>query len=186
MGAFVAAVLVPAGASAKVTIKDNGWKSKNAVVKLEAKVEKVKQRSNTNANTTVFVDSNTGWNEANHNTGGDTNTETGVSRVTTTVEVTGGTNENTGGEGCCCGEGDENLVIKDNGAFSHNGIFVGTFCADVVKQSNSTSSNTFVGVHSNTGGNEANGNTNGTTTTTTGNSTVTTTVTVTGGDNINN
>lgn len=186
-GAMFAAVLAPASALAKTTIKDNGFGSKNHVVKVGATIAGVAQGNNTVAGTNVSSKAKTGKNKVNWNTGGGTSTVTaGASRVETTVEVEGGKNENTAStEGCCCGSEDANAVIKDNGAFSHNGIFIGSLCVDVVLQGNSTVAMTTVNTSANTGGNEAKGNTGGNSSVTTGNATNTTTVTVTGGDNVN-
>jgi hypothetical protein len=75
------------------------------------------------------------------------------------------------------------VIIKGNGAGSHN--FVGGFSLKKmkVKQHNVTVANTAVVSAANTGGNKTNGNTGGTTTSNTGNATSKVTVTVTGGDN---
>ena len=95
---------------------------------------------------------------------------------------------NTGGnsavvEGCCCGSEGGNVVIKDNGAKSHNHVFVGDECVTMAEQSNETLVVNGVLVGQNTGLNTASHNTGGSVDVSSGNANADVTNTTTTGTN---
>lgn len=186
-GAMLMTMAAPASfAASNITIKGNGFWSKNHVFSFSSSKKVVRQRNNTNVNTTVVSKSNTGGNKSSFNTGGSNSITTGNTTTNTTVNVAAGSNYNSG-EGCCCdGEGETTVTIQGNGALSHNGALVAESCKDIVNQSNKTVVNTTIVSSSNTGGNSSNFNTGGEgNTTDTGNTSTTAGVTVIGSANTN-
>jgi hypothetical protein len=187
-GALFASVVLPAGAFAatEITIDNNGPFSHNGAAVVKISKSKVKQKNVTVVGTSVTSVQNTGKNKTSFNVGGTQSITTGNNTTTTTVSVNGGSNENTGENCCCDGENGETTIdIKDNGAFSHNGVLVLDVCKHKVKQTNVTVVETNVTSVQNTGGNSSSFNVGGDNTIDTGNNTTTTTVTVTGSTNTN-
>src|SRR3990172_10175842 len=129
-GAALLAYALMAGSAlaADLEIKDNGVGSHNLIVVQESSECTVVQGTETNVLAAVSASASTGGNSASFNTGGNTTITSGNATATATMTVTGGSNTAT--NPCCCDQdpcpavegGGGNVVISDNGAFSHNWV----------------------------------------------------------------
>lgn len=143
-----------------VKIAGNGAYSENeAEVKTDNKVN-VDQDNTAKINNKVYVDQNTGYNDANKNTGGDVAVETGDASAT--VSVSNEANSNwaavTAGPN---GGGVMSVEISGNGANSENEAEVSLSTNKNIDQNNYANIGNLIGVESNTGNNDANKNTGG-------------------------
>jgi hypothetical protein len=183
--AFSGVIAPAAFADTTVNISHNSSFSHNGVVVKNIKKTIVGQSNNSKVITGVGAVSNTGGNKASFNNGGNTSITTG--NVTNNITVSVGGSSNVANlPDCGCGAADTNVTIDNNGAFSHNHVFVKNKDVTVVGQSNNSFVATGVYVNSNTGNNSASFNNGGTTGITTGNTDTTVNVEVTGGVNVLN
>lgn len=160
---ILAASFAPSALAANVKIKDNGAKSHNTVVASTKKVTSVSQYNGTAVVNLVGVGQNTGGNKANANTGkkSTVTVSSGNAKATVTNTTTTGGNSATV-NGCCCGAEGGDVVIKDNGALSHNHAYVSDKCITKAEQASETLVVNGVLVGQNTGHNSASYNTGGT------------------------
>lgn len=160
---ILASSFAPAAMAANIKIKHNGAKSVNAVAALKSKVTSVSQYNSTAVVNLVGGIQNTGGNKANGNTGkkSEVIVASGNARANVTNETKTGGNRATV-NGCCCDEGGDTIVIKNNGAFSKNAAYVSEECTTVVEQGGETLVVNGVLVGQNTGLNSASWNTGGT------------------------
>jgi len=138
-----------------VSVVDNGAFSKNHAYVSDSTYVSVHQSNSTNVQTGVHQSANTGGNSQKFNTGdGGAYIDTGNAKNNVSVRVQGGTNTVDLPEECLC-EGDGATVkIKDNGAFSHNGVKVSNKTSLKIGQHSYTNVGTYVGQKSNTGDNK--------------------------------
>lgn len=150
-----------------VEVSSNGADSKNtADVGLKSSTE-VYQTNNADVTNKINTDSNTGYNKANDNTGGDTSINTGD--VTTSVTVSTAANANSATVGGGGKGGTLSAIIHGNGADSTNKIDLDFANTALLVQDNNADVNNKVEVDSNTGHNRAEDNTGGDVTVDTGN-----------------
>ena len=188
-GAALLAYALMAGSAlaADLEIKDNGVGSHNLIVVQESSECTVVQGTETNVLAAVSASASTGGNSASFNTGGNTTITSGNATATATMTVTGGSNTAT--DPCCCDKNPcdgalaPNVVISDNGAFSHNKVKLTNSSNSTVVQGASTNVGAYVGAKAKTGKNKAWFNTGGTTNITSGSATSGSSLTVSGGSN---
>jgi hypothetical protein len=172
-GALLFNTVMPVVAGTTIEISGNGSDSTN---KAEVDVEQttvVSQSNEANIKNTVNASANSGYNDANRNTGGNVSVDTGD--ATTKVDVANTVNSNQAEVQCC--EGDVDVLISGNGDNSYNKVDLdvnhsrhdesGTF----VEQENEANIKNEVDADSNTGKNDANRNTGGDVEITTGSAT---------------
>jgi len=162
----------------EVKISGNGYNSDNTVnVKADDDDNKVEINQNNSAyfdNNIKYLDAKTGNNDANKNTGGNVEIDTGDASVT--VAVSNWANANSARVGNNDGGGALSLWILDNGADSDNDITVELENEVKVDQDNKADFYNKVDADANTGDNDANKNTGGDVEITTGDATVDVTV----------
>lgn len=142
-----------------VTIEGNGSdSSSHAGLHRESGVE-VYQDNNADIDNDVDVKLNSGFNEADDNTGGDVVIATGD--VDAKVKVHNAANSNSAMVAGSGDGGDVDLVISGNGSGSENGIELGLGRYTLLAQANVTDIDNDVDVKGNSGGNEADDNTGG-------------------------
>lgn len=122
------------GGSLSVEVAGNGADSDNDVAVELASQKIISQNNNANISNDVEIDADTGDNEAEDNTGGDVEIDTGD--ATAKVEVSNMANFNAADlEGCGC-VGDLDIKVKGNGAESDNEVGVLLGSVQVVSQDN--------------------------------------------------
>ena len=186
---FAYALMAGSAMATDIEIKDNGAFSHNGVVVESSETCTVVQGSETNVLAAVSASASTGGNSASFNTGGDTTITSGNATATATMTVTGGSNTAT--NPCCCDQdpcpavegGGGNVVVSDNGAFSHNWVKKTSVKSSTVVQGASTNVGAYVGAKAKTGKNKAWFNTGGTTNVTSGSASSSSSLNVTGGSN---
>src|SRR3990172_4110184 len=115
--AMLVSVASPAYAGTTILITGNGVESENEA---EVKVENtttVVQSNNAKVENKVDANANSGYNDANRNTGGDVVVDTGDAK--SDVAVSNSLNSNSASVACCAA-GDTKVVIADNGDKSEN------------------------------------------------------------------
>lgn len=183
MAVVFASTLVPvAFADTMVDVSGNGANSTNNVTVSNTDKMSVKQTNNSTIVTDVNASSNSGGNNANYNTGGDTSIMTGDASTKVKVSVGGSTNSAVLRD-CTCKTPDNTVNVMDNGADSTNTVDVTNKNKLTVKQKNYSYIVTGVNAKSKTGKNDANSNTGGSTGISTGNATTNVKVKVTGSSN---
>lgn len=147
------AILAPAAAfaSINVNVDDNGAFSKNGVAVISASKSVVKQTNNSKITNVISSVSNTGGNSIKYGVGGANSITTGGTTTLATIEVEGSSNTKT--SDCGCPEGDIDVDVTNNGAFSTNGVLVVDLNKNVVKQSNRSRIANVISSVSNTGNN---------------------------------
>jgi len=184
--ALLASTFAPAAMGATVKIKGNGAFSHNGVHLTNRSSSRIRQVNKTAVVNLVGVFQNTGKNDANFNTGGDVDVNSGDATATVRNTTTTGGNSATTPD-CGCPTPDDTLTISRNGAFSHNWIGVSNTSSSSTTQVNETLVVNGVVVGQNTGGNDANFNTGGgTVDVDSGNASATVTNTTTTGGNVLN
>jgi hypothetical protein len=152
--------LFPAFAD-QVDVVGNGAFSDTSVRLSNSNQTRVSQTNDTNISNNVRVNSNTGNNRANFNTGGDVLIRTGDVDTQVAIRNTAGSNfANLGGwdESCGCNRNTD-VRIVGNGAFSNNSVRSSNENSKYVDQRNTTHFNNNVSEHSNTGYNQESANT---------------------------
>ncbi|HVZ59126.1 MAG TPA: hypothetical protein VG935_05225 [Patescibacteria group bacterium] len=154
-------------ASTSITLSTNGADSNNTANITHSSNTTVVQNNTANITNNVDVNSSTGGNDADKNTGGTVKVDTG--NATTNVTVSNSANQNAANvQGCGCGDGDTNVTIDKNGAESSNSVDLNSNNTVGVFQNNTANVGNNVNVHANTGDNDAYKNTGGGVSVTTG------------------
>lgn len=156
-GALLLNLATPAFAST-ITISGNGSDSVNTAATTTVNTNTVVQTNTANVSNTVNADADTGFNDANGNTGGDVTVASGDAN--TDVEVKNMLNANSANIGCC-DAGDTDVTISGNGSGSENTAAVTKVNTNTLFQTNAAEVNNDVDVDANTGFNDANDNTGG-------------------------
>jgi len=160
-GALLFNTILPVVAGTTIEISGNGSDSYN---KAEVDVEQttvVEQSNEANIQNTVNASANSGYNDANRNTGGEVSVDTGD--ATTSVGVTNVVNKNEAEVECC--QGDVDVLISGNGDNSTNKVDLDVNHSRrddpgvYVYQDNEAKIDNDVDADSNTGKNDANRNT---------------------------
>ena len=157
-GALLLNVATPALAGTTLEISGNGSDSDNTVDVSTSNNTAVVQNNEAHVNNNIKVESNTGENTADDNTGGDVEIETGD--ADTEVNVSNSLNSNQASVDCC-NEGDTEVKISGNGSDSDNEIDLNLDNSTVVTQENDAKIGNEVDVDSDTGDNSADDNTGG-------------------------
>lgn len=144
--------------STDIQISGNGAFSDNTANVSTSNDVRVTQDNNANINNDVDVDANTGNNDANFNTGGDTTVRTGDANVD--VSVTNVANKNVASVTNCCSQSTD-VLISGNGAYSDNTVRLDSDNNVRLTQDNYARINNDVDVDANTGDNDAKFNTGG-------------------------
>ena len=169
-GAVLLNALAPlALADTNLEISGNGAFSDNTAKVNTSNNTTVVQNNDANIKNDVDVKANTGHNDANFNTGGDTTIMTGDANAT--VKVDNAVNVNKANVSSCCSN-DTNVLISGNGAYSDNDVKLNSSNDVNVFQNNKANVKNDVDVKANTGHNDANFNTGGDTTIMTGDANV--------------
>ena len=179
-GALLANALMPMAfateSGTNLTISGNGSGSDNLVeVELENETT-VNQTNNATFNNSINGDASTGGNDANDNTGGDVEIDTGDADVTATVNNSA--NQNWASVDCCVSN-DVEVKISGNGSDSDNTVKLKAEDDDnkiKIDQYNNAYFNNNVNADAKTGYNDANDNTGGDVEIDTGNASVTVSV----------
>lgn len=154
-------VVAPAVSAAETTIEimGNGAGSDNDVTVDTIHTNTVVQTNVSDVDNDVTVDANTGRNDANRNTGGDVEIDTGD--VEANVEIVNSLNSNSADVASCDCDGELDVLIEGNGADSINTVDHTSTSDTIVGQINDTTVDNVVDVVANTGRNDANRNTGG-------------------------
>lgn len=156
---LIAQATFPVLGSTTIEIVGNGAGSYNETNVGSTTETNVSQSNTANIDNDVDVDANTGYNDANYNTGGDVAVLTGDADVA--VNVVNDVNKNAA-EVECCEAQDTNVLIEGNGAYSQNYTNLRTRTENNVDQNNDADIDNDVDVDANTGHNNANLNTGST------------------------
>ena len=180
-GSLLLNLATPAFAtSLTLEVSGNGSDSENEIeFQYEHEVE-VTQENVANVLNNVKVEAETGGNEAEDNTGGDVEIQTGDAEVSVTVSNT--LNSNFAHVDACC-LGDVSATISGNGSDSENEIELELENEVEVTQANEANVWNYVDVEAETGENEAEDNTGGSVKIDTGNAEVTVAVSNTANSN---
>lgn len=165
-GALLANTALPLIASTQIVLDGNGANSTSYVTYNQTTVTNVNQTNEANVTNDVDVDVETGNNDANFNTGGDVVIATGNAKVD--VNIDNILNSNTAHVDCC-DQGDTDVLISGNGAYSNNTVNLNQTTVTDVRQKNDARVNNDVDIDADTGDNDANSNTGGDTYIVTGN-----------------
>lgn len=160
-------------ASTNIVISGNGAGSDNATTVAQTNVNSVTQNNTANVTNNVTSNANTGNNDANFNTGGNVDVQTGGATTVTNVSNTLNSNA---AQSNCCAAGGTDVLVKGNGAFSDNQADLTSTNVNTVKQNNNANVTNNVTSNANTGKNDANLNTGGDVKIQTGPATTATTV----------
>src|SRR3989344_9149602 len=118
-GSVLLQLAMPAFGATEILITGNGPDSKNeAKLELEQQTTVV-QTNNADVYNEIYADAKTGGNEAEKNNAGDVSINTGDASVTTNVTNTLNSNV---AEVECCGAGDIDVEISNNGADTDNKV----------------------------------------------------------------
>jgi len=148
------------GGDTNIHVSGNGSRSDNNVDLEQNNSTAVFQENDADIDNNVDVQSDSGWNRASDNTGGDVEINTGD--VDSEVSISSMANANllnmgNGGTG----NGDIEVHVMGNGSNSDSSIDLSLNKSVVVVQDNDADIDNNVGVHGSTGGNRANDNTSG-------------------------
>lgn len=149
---------VPTAAAVTFEISGNGSDSNNTGTLNVTTTRTVVQSNDAHINNDIDVDSNTGDNDVEDNTGGEVNVETGD--ATTKVEVTNAVNSNSATVDCCA-QNDMNVLISGNGTDSDNTVDLKQDNTTELFQDNHAYVRNDVDVDSETGDNDVEDNTGG-------------------------
>jgi len=152
------------GGSSSVLNSGNGDSSDNKATLNKNNTTALSQTNTADIANFVTVDSNTGHNDANRNTGGDVSVSTGNSSVNPII-IKNQANQNVAvvgsPMGSAVGAGDLTIGNVGNGVESDNHATANLTNTSAASQSNAASVLNWVAVNSNTGYNDANRNTGG-------------------------
>lgn len=157
-GAMLFNVAVPAFASTEIVISGNGAGADSWATVNQVNTTTVSQSNTANVTNNVDADADTGDNDANFNTGG--NTVIGTGNATTDVDVNNNLNRNAA-DVDCCDAGDTKVDISGNGAYSNNGVTLNKLNTNAVGQNNNATVNNNIDTDADTGDNDAYSNTGG-------------------------
>jgi len=147
-------------AATEIRITGNGSDSNNTANVSQNSSLNVVQNNTANVNNNVTVNATTGSNNANDNTGGDVEIETGD--ASTDVTVKNALNSNAADvQNCGACAGDTKVVISGNGSDSDNDVDLDQSHSTNVFQYNNADIDNDVDVDAETGDNDANDNTGG-------------------------
>ncbi len=148
--------------STNVEISGNGYMSQNDVNLSQGNANTVAQTNVANVLNNVKTKANSGYNDANYNTGGDVTVLTGHATSGADISTHANTNVATIGNGGHGGdEGEVSLLISGNGAKSDNDIALALSNANSIMQTNVANVVNDVYAKANSGENDANSNTGG-------------------------
>ena len=157
-GALLLNTVAPVFAGTTIILSENGDGSDNdATVKLGQSTTVV-QSNNADVYNNVDAEAETGDNEANENTGGDVDIETGDASVDVNVENTLNSNS---AEVDCCPSGDIDVLINGNGSDTDNTVDLKLGTETELYQNNYAEVKNIVDAEAETGDNEAEENTGG-------------------------
>lgn len=142
-----------------IEVTGNGADSNNTAHVDSSSTTTVGQTNAANISNNVSVSSSTGANDANKNTNGNVQVQTGD--ATTVTKVSNTANSNVADVKGCCAT-DANVVIGGNGADSQNKANLDLSSTTTVNQTNAADLQNNVDAKSSTGKNDANKNTGGT------------------------
>ncbi|OGM19565.1 hypothetical protein A2685_00140 [Candidatus Woesebacteria bacterium RIFCSPHIGHO2_01_FULL_37_10] len=169
-GALLLNTVAPVFAGTTIILSENGDGSDNdATVKLGQSTTVV-QSNNADVYNNVDAEAETGDNEANENTGGDVDIETGDASVDVNVENTLNSNS---AEVDCCPSGDIDVLINGNGSDTDNTVDLKLGTETELYQNNYAEVKNIVDAEAETGDNEAEENTGGSVSIKTGNASTT-------------
>lgn len=148
--------------STDVKVSGNGYMSENDVNLSQANTNAVEQENDAKVLNDVDSKANSGWNDANYNTGGDVTVLTGPAHAGADVYTHANTNLAQIGGGHQGGnDGGVSLLISGNGAESDNDISLALYKANSIAQANVANVTNDVDAKANSGKNDANSNTGG-------------------------
>lgn len=148
----------PAFATTTINLSGNGSDSDNTATVDLTRTNTVVQNNTAKVSNYVDVDANTGDNDANDNTGGDVNIDTGNSSVEVAVQNL--LNKNSASIDCCA-NGGTSVKIANNGSDSDNDVDLDLDSSNSIFQDNEAKVDNDVYADANTGNNDAEDNTNG-------------------------
>ena len=167
-GSLLVSVATPVlAADTNIQITGNGAGSNNYATVSQTNSNTVSQSNNANVTNNVTSNANTGNNSAGFNTGGDVTVKTGD--ATTKANVSNSLNSNAAQVAGCNCEGDTNVKVSGNGAYSDNLVTLKDTNVNSVGQTNNANVTNNVDNNAKTGGNDANSNTGGDVVVVTGN-----------------
>ena len=144
------------------TISGNGTGSQNEVALNNSSTTGLYQTNVAEITNNVNVDSKTGHNSADNNTGGNVGLRSGDVNTTVDLHTAANTNSATvGGSAAGAGSNSVNALISGNGSFSANAIALDLGNDVLVEQTNVADVANNVDVEGRTGGNSADNNTGG-------------------------
>lgn len=149
-----------------VEVSGNGAKSDNAVTLSMSNTNWIDQDNHAKVNNDVDVKANSGYNDADRNTGGNVSVSTGTASALATVSNMANANLAHIGNGSSAGALD--LIITGNGYRSDNVVDVALTNEDTIWQNNFANIANDVEVDANTGKNDADRNTGGSVSVSTG------------------
>lgn len=153
MAVFVSSPLVVAQ-TITVVVEGNGEGSSNTAATNSSSQTSVDQQNDTESNTTIDLQANTGGNEANGNSG---NVEISTGDVETNIESTTTANVNQATVDCCAAPSTQ-TTISGNGANSANTVTTSNKKVIQFASNNTAKTTNTINVTANTGGNTANNN----------------------------
>lgn len=157
-GAVLLSSVAPAFAD--VTVSGNGAFSENGVSTTSTTTTAVTQNNDANISNNISSSSSTGGNTANFNTGsGGTTINTGDATNDVTVDNAVNVNQATVSS-CGCGQ-NQDITIKDNSAFTTNGVDASNTNTTALTQTNDANIRNNVDAYASTGHNDAGFNTGG-------------------------
>lgn len=168
-GAMMLNTALPVYAETVIQISGNGSSSTNAANVTLTTNTTVVQNNTADIDNYVDADASTGNNDANDNTGGDVDVDTGDATVN--VSVSNAVNSNSASVDCCP-QGDTNVTISGNGTNSNNTVDLDQNSTVNVFQDNNAEIDNDVYADAKTGKNDANDNTGGDVSIDTGNADV--------------
>lgn len=191
LGTVITAAALLLGASASsafaatnVTVGPNNGAFSDTSVKVKnVKVKTVKQSNKAVVTNVVDSKANSGKNKTNFNTGGASGVVAGPATSSVNVTVGGNSNTATLPSDCECEDGDTNVTVRGNGAFSDNTVKVENSSWLTVLQSNVSYVFNAVSSTANSGNNSSSFNTGGDSGVVTSAATSGVTVTVNGSSN---
>ncbi len=152
-------LILPAFAEISVVVTGNGSNSDNTSNIDVTKTTTVTQNNTAKVENDIDAKANTGGNDADDNTGGDVNIDTGNAEAAVVVENQLNSNEASVDCGGC--PTDVNVEISGNGTHSDNDVNLGLKNTTWVTQDNFAKVKNDVEVKANTGKNDADDNTGG-------------------------
>jgi hypothetical protein len=148
----------PQNSATSLDISDNGTDTKNSIILNQNQTTQVNITQEVNIKNQVISKANTGSNEANNNTGGNTSITTGNINVNLSIK---NTNINNASSDIGGGGGGISAKIDGNGTDSRNSIYFSGESTQLINIKNSADIANIAYFELNTGGNKANGNSGG-------------------------